>query len=294
MALYTVTGQAELPGGELGVGKSRLPRSVLLRGLTPWPALGPPGFLRRQACGAGAVWGLGAQPAGAGIDGRGKEEPPLGTWAKLCAALGLSPSSLSPPPCRTCRMVIWKTWGAWDSLGRGLSSWPPSQLLAAAVRDSSRTFSASFTVEGRWPPPSAFFSASPFPAAAPWLTASPLDQASGPMSLGDFCSGKRVAFLLWLRMFLEVLSSHPHVMGYTCWACPHTWGLEVPGLRTECLPDPDTPPAPCPGLSQACGSGRPTQRLVPSTGHMTSLSIRSPTLASLVTNSQRKGKVNPK
>lgn len=64
-------------------------------------------------------------------------------------------------------------------------------------------------------------------------SASPLDQASGPTSLGDFCCGKRVAFLLWLRMFLETLSSHPHAMDYTCWAVPSHQGLEVLGLRTE-------------------------------------------------------------
>lgn len=38
-------------------------------------------------------------------------------------------------------------------------------------------------------------------------SAFPLDHASGPRPLGDFCSGKRTAFLLWQRMLLEMLST---------------------------------------------------------------------------------------
>lgn len=70
---------AQLPAGELGVGKSHLSRHVPLAGLTPWAAsdaLAPPGPREDRPVGQRAVSRLGHRPEGAGAARGGKEEPP--------------------------------------------------------------------------------------------------------------------------------------------------------------------------------------------------------------------------
>lgn len=111
---------AQLPAGELGVGKSLLSRHVPLTGLTPWAAsdaLAPQVPERTALWGRGPSQGLATGRKGLALSGGGKEEPP-----KRGPKSALLWDSTWPDLLTACGPEFWKLLGAWARLGGGLSS----------------------------------------------------------------------------------------------------------------------------------------------------------------------------
>lgn len=104
--------RAELPSGELGIGKNHLSRCVPLIGLTPWPTSGPPEVPEKAG-----LWGRGLSKAqlGLALTGEGRKSL-LEKLGPNCIALGLPLACLT-----TCRSEFQKLLGAWDNLGGGFS-----------------------------------------------------------------------------------------------------------------------------------------------------------------------------